>query len=98
MNYYFAPMEGVTTAIYRRAHAEFFPGCDRYYAPFLVACQSQASGPGSSGASRRRKIPGWSSSRSSWETTPSRSSPRRRCCGTWALMRSISISAARPAR
>lgn len=45
MNYYFAPMEGVTTAIYRRAHAEFFPGCDRYYAPFLVACQSQAFRP-----------------------------------------------------
>jgi len=45
MKYYFAPMEGVTTAIYRRTHAEFFPGCDRYYAPFLVACQSQVFRP-----------------------------------------------------
>ena len=35
MRYYFAPMEGVTGAVYRQAHAACFPGVDRYYAPFL---------------------------------------------------------------
>ena len=35
MNYCFAPMEGVTTAQYRRVHAAMFPGADRYYMPFL---------------------------------------------------------------
>ena len=35
MNYYFAPMEGLTDSIYRRAHHEFFGGVDRYYMPFL---------------------------------------------------------------
>lgn len=32
----FAPMEGLTTSVFRRIHAEFFPGTDRYYAPFLA--------------------------------------------------------------
>lgn len=32
----FAPMEGVTNYIYRRLHAGFFPGADRYYAPFIA--------------------------------------------------------------
>ena len=36
MELYFAPMEGVTTYLYRRLHAEMFPGADRYYAPFLA--------------------------------------------------------------
>ena len=35
MNYYFAPMEGLTDSIYRRAHNEFFGGVDRYFMPFL---------------------------------------------------------------
>ena len=35
MRYYFAPMEGLTDSIYRRAHHEFFGGVDRYYMPFL---------------------------------------------------------------
>lgn len=38
MNYYFAPMEGVTTHIFRQEHARMFSGADRYYAPFLTAC------------------------------------------------------------
>ena len=37
MKLYFAPMEGVTTYIYRGIHREYFPGMDRYYTPFLVA-------------------------------------------------------------
>ena len=32
----FAPMEGVTGCIYRRIHAECFPGADVYYAPFIA--------------------------------------------------------------
>ncbi len=39
MKYYFAPMEGVTTHIFRREHQRMFPGADRYYAPFMVACR-----------------------------------------------------------
>lgn len=35
MNYYFAPMEGLTDGIYRRLHHQFFPGISRYYTPFL---------------------------------------------------------------
>ena len=37
MNYYFAPMEGITGYIYRNAHHKFFPETDGYYSPFLVA-------------------------------------------------------------
>ena len=35
MNYYFAPMEGLTDNIYRRAHHRFFGGVNRYYMPFF---------------------------------------------------------------
>ena len=35
MNYYFAPMEGLTDSIYRRLHHKYFGGVDRYYMPFL---------------------------------------------------------------
>ena len=31
----FAPLQGYTTGIYRKAHAEIFGGIDAYYAPFL---------------------------------------------------------------
>ena len=31
----FAPLEGITTALFRRLHREYFPGVDRYYTPFL---------------------------------------------------------------
>lgn len=36
MNLYFAPLEGITTYIYRKTHMEMFGGCDEYYAPFIV--------------------------------------------------------------
>ncbi len=36
MNLSFAPMEGLSYAEYRRIHARFFPGVDRYCAPFLA--------------------------------------------------------------
>ncbi|MGI5962729.1 MAG: tRNA-dihydrouridine synthase [Lawsonibacter sp.] len=35
VEYFFAPMEGVTGALYRRAHHHFFPQVDAYYMPFL---------------------------------------------------------------
>ena len=35
MQYYFAPMEGLTDSIYRRLHHKYFPGVDKYYMPFL---------------------------------------------------------------
>ena len=35
MNYYFAPMEGLTDSIYRWEHHRFFGGVDRYYMPFF---------------------------------------------------------------
>ena len=36
MNYYFAPMEGITGAVFRRTHHEFFPGIDKYFMPFIT--------------------------------------------------------------
>ncbi len=35
MNLYFAPLEGITTYIYRNTHASMFDGCDAYFAPFI---------------------------------------------------------------
>lgn len=35
MQYYFAPLEGLTDSTYRQLHHRFFPGIDRYYTPFL---------------------------------------------------------------
>ena len=40
MKIYFAPLEGITTYPLRRLHAQFFPGVDRYYTPFLTATQT----------------------------------------------------------
>ena len=36
MDFYYAPMEGVTGCAYRRVHARMFPGADRYFAPFIA--------------------------------------------------------------
>lgn len=36
MNYYFAPLEGITGHIYRRIHHTFYPGIDKYFTPFIV--------------------------------------------------------------
>lgn len=35
MEYYFAPMEGITGGEYRRAHHRYFSGVDKYYMPFI---------------------------------------------------------------
>lgn len=42
MNFYFAPMEGVTGYIYRNAHNTFFNNIDKYFSPFIVANQSNS--------------------------------------------------------
>lgn len=39
MNIYFAPLEGVTDEIYRRAHFKSFGGPDKYFIPFLSPTQ-----------------------------------------------------------
>ena len=38
----FAPMEGVTTAVYRRVHKRHFRGIARYYSPFIVASDTRS--------------------------------------------------------
>lgn len=35
MKLYFAPLEGITTYVYRNTHAALFGGCDGYFAPFI---------------------------------------------------------------
>ena len=35
MELYFAPLEGITGAEFRRAHHQYFGGVDQYYAPFI---------------------------------------------------------------
>ena len=35
MEYYFAPMEGLTDSVYRNLHHAYFPGVDKYYMPFF---------------------------------------------------------------
>lgn len=39
MLYEYAPLEGVTSALFRRAHRRWFGGVDRYYMPFLSPSQ-----------------------------------------------------------
>ena len=41
MKLYFAPMEGITTATFRRTHAELFDGADAYFAPFLTPSDNE---------------------------------------------------------
>lgn len=41
MNLYFAPLEGITTCIYRNTHAEVFGGCNAYYAPFITPSDNE---------------------------------------------------------
>ena len=35
MNIYYAPMEGITTYLYRQLHNEYFGGVDKYFTPFI---------------------------------------------------------------
>ena len=40
MDFYFAPMEGITLFPFRDVHHRHFPGTERYFTPFLVANQT----------------------------------------------------------
>lgn len=42
MNFYFAPLEGLTGYIYRNAHHIFFNNIDKYFSPFILANQSES--------------------------------------------------------
>ncbi len=41
MMLYFAPLEGITTSIYRNVHKAYFGGCDAYFAPFIVPSEEE---------------------------------------------------------
>ena len=45
MQYYFAPLEGLTDGIYRNLHHQYFPGVDRYYTPFFSPTVHRALTP-----------------------------------------------------
>ena len=36
MNYYLAPMEGITGRIFRNAYHRCFPDFDKYFTPFIT--------------------------------------------------------------
>ena len=39
MEYYFAPMEGATSYLFRTVHRKYFDGVDKYYMPFISPTQ-----------------------------------------------------------
>ena len=41
MKYYFAPLEGLTTYIFRNLHSKYYPGIDKYYTPFIVPAEKR---------------------------------------------------------
>lgn len=41
MELFFAPLEGITSYIYRNAHNEIFGGCDSYFAPFITPSENE---------------------------------------------------------
>ena len=45
MNYYFAPMEGITDSVFRTAHHTYFSGITRYYMPFISPTVHRALTP-----------------------------------------------------
>lgn len=42
MQYYLAPMEGLTGHVYRNAHREVFGGMDKYFTPFITPNQNRS--------------------------------------------------------
>lgn len=41
MQYYFAPLEGITGHVYRKIHHRYFGGADKYYMPFVSPNQTR---------------------------------------------------------
>ena len=37
MKFYLAPMEGITTYLYRNAYSRYFGGIDKYFTPFIAS-------------------------------------------------------------
>lgn len=61
MHYYLAPMEGITTYIYRNAYAHYFGGIDKYFTPFVsdknfVSDKDLSAGPNNSRHKNTREI------------------------------------------
>ena len=54
MQYYYAPLEGITDDLFRRVHNRHFPGTDRYYTPFLSPC---SDGPALTRKELRQVLP-----------------------------------------
>ena len=44
MKMYFAPLEGITTSVYRNVHSEIFGGCDAYFTPFITPSDNEKIG------------------------------------------------------
>jgi len=42
MDFYFAPIEGLTGYVYRNAHNAFFDNVNKYFSQFIVANQSES--------------------------------------------------------
>jgi len=45
VEFYFAPLEGISGAEYRRVHHRLFPGVDKYYMPFISPTQDHLFTP-----------------------------------------------------
>lgn len=45
MRYYIAPLEGLTDSTWRAIHHKYFPGADRYFAPFFATTQNRTFSP-----------------------------------------------------
>lgn len=45
MNYYFAPMEGITGYLYRNAYEHYFGQADKYFSPFISPNQNHKLSP-----------------------------------------------------
>lgn len=45
MKIYFAPMEGVTSYIFRNAHHKYYGGIDKYFTPFIAPNQAHCFSP-----------------------------------------------------
>ena len=72
MNYYAAPMEGLTDRIWRQAHQRWFGAPEapvRYYAPFLSPPENRVLIKRRWLSWNRRPTRGCRSSRSCWQRT-----------------------------
>lgn len=72
MNYYVAPMEGLTDRVWRQAHQKWFafPGAPaRYYAPFISPPENRVLIKKKMAELPLPRTPGHRSSRSCWRRT-----------------------------